>query len=167
MAKDVKIAEAKTSHCSERIWAAAHALKDYMMKVDLSGCQVLELGSGTGWLSLELAAANPTASITATDHPDYMSALHESIRLSSSITNVQARGLDWDEPWPFDDFQKFNGSSGWIIGYVCKHSPQIPAHSSYQHFTANYNIALRIFFILFHSMRFLCSCMHQICRVGT
>jgi methylase of polypeptide subunit release factors len=116
MSNDVKLADAKTSHCSERVWAAAHALKEYMMKVELSGCKILELGSGTGWLSLELAAANKTATITATDHPDYMFTLHESIRLSSSIQNVEARGLDWGSPWADDEFRAYNNEASWIIG---------------------------------------------------
>jgi methylase of polypeptide subunit release factors len=118
MSNDVKLADAKTSHCSERVWAAAYALKEYMMKVDISPeCQILELGSGTGWLSLELAAANKTAAITATDHPDYMFALRESIRLSSTIKNVEARGLDWGSPWTEEEFQRYNTEASWIIGY--------------------------------------------------
>ncbi|EKX43847.1 hypothetical protein GUITHDRAFT_140277 [Guillardia theta CCMP2712] len=93
-------------HCSGTVWPAAHALFSYLRSHDMYGKAVLELGSGTGWLGLQLGRVFPESHQVCTDHPDYMHALIESLS-ENSLPNVEARELDWAAPWPDEEFNKF------------------------------------------------------------
>jgi len=108
---DVVLGSRKDLHCSGTVWPAAYALFSHLQSYDMDGKKVLELGSGTGWLGLQLGRCFPHSHQVCTDHPDYMHALRESLS-QNPVSNVEARELDWANPWSEEEFQKF----GFVIG---------------------------------------------------
>eukprot|EP01134_Creolimax_fragrantissima_P004702 CFRG4702T1 len=82
--------ETTDKHCSGRVWAAAHTLYAYLSQDRASirnnqylnggdtdlyrlvpSSTVLELGSGTGWLALNMTAARPDLRWCATEMPQF------------------------------------------------------------------------------------------------
>ncbi|KNC85785.1 hypothetical protein SARC_02048 [Sphaeroforma arctica JP610] len=84
--------EQTNQHCSERVWAAAYVLYNYLIsnrsaddasQANISlqdrpiylyteaAVNVLELGAGTGWLALQIHEACPTVNWCATESPHF------------------------------------------------------------------------------------------------
>jgi hypothetical protein len=47
-AHEVRLTEAESAHCSDRVWPAAETMLAHMRGEDLRGAAILELGAGTG-----------------------------------------------------------------------------------------------------------------------
>mmetsp|Transcript_44944 Transcript_44944/g.106602 ORF Transcript_44944/g.106602 Transcript_44944/m.106602 type:complete len:126 (+) Transcript_44944:239-616(+) len=85
------------THCSERVWPAAHGLLEFMQRRLMKG-RMLELGAGTGWMALVYARQHPDdVHISCSDHPDYMQPLHQCLEMNN-VPNVDALPLDWAHP---------------------------------------------------------------------
>ncbi|EJT46430.1 chromosome organization and biogenesis -related protein [Trichosporon asahii var. asahii CBS 2479] len=64
----------------------------------IPGNSILELGSGTGLVSIALSPLAPSARITATDLDSAMEIMQQNIDLNG--VDVAAKVLDWDAPMP-------------------------------------------------------------------
>ena len=64
------------------------------------GVAILELGSGTGWMGINLAAQLPKAKVTLSEQPHACDALREqverTVREVSVATNVSVMALQWE-----------------------------------------------------------------------
>ena len=107
----------RTTH--RRVWSGAQTLLNYLVasKAQLGlmqpGVRVLELGSGAGWLGLNLAAAVPNMELTMSELPLATPALRAHVRrigaLEPSICKrVHVVELDWEAalaspapPWTY------------------------------------------------------------------
>ncbi|KAJ3271951.1 Protein fam86a [Terramyces sp. JEL0728] len=85
------VSQGTTGLCT---WSASLFLTEYLLSVESSGKNILELGSGTGLLGISLAKNNK---VLMTDvSPLVIDRLHENIALNSST--AMADYLDWENP---------------------------------------------------------------------
>ncbi|KAK3250602.1 hypothetical protein CYMTET_40025 [Cymbomonas tetramitiformis] len=98
------------SHCSNRVWHAAYALADFVLrdrehhvKLYKDGARVLEIGAGTGWLGMSLLRQIPSIGLMLLtemenfDCLDRLSARAEEFRKEQGVasTTLQVAALDW------------------------------------------------------------------------
>ncbi|KAJ3313032.1 Protein fam86a [Boothiomyces sp. JEL0838] len=85
------ISQGTTGLCT---WSASLYLLEYLLTIDVSGKDILELGSGAGLLGIALARKN---NVLLTDvSPLVIERLNENIAMNNSI--AKADYLDWENP---------------------------------------------------------------------
>ena len=96
----------RTTH--RRVWCGAQLLLQFFQqnsaereRIAQAGIQVLELGSGSGWLGLNLAAMLPNARLTLSELHHAVPALHAQLdRVSAVDPSLRERvqvELDWED----------------------------------------------------------------------
>lgn len=96
----------RTTH--RRVWRGAQLLQRCLcssadaLGLSTTGVKVLELGAGTGWLGLNLAAALPTLELTLTELPVALPALKAQVeRINGSFPGLRERvqviELNWED----------------------------------------------------------------------
>jgi 2-polyprenyl-3-methyl-5-hydroxy-6-metoxy-1,4-benzoquinol methylase len=107
------------------IWDAARKLEEFLLEAypdgGLTGLRILELGSGTGWLSLRLALQG--AVVTATDRQGAMQCLVRNIsanqdRFREISLEVDMQVIDWDADRIQGEWDLVTGSD---VIYHCEH----------------------------------------------
>ncbi|KAK4687388.1 hypothetical protein P7C73_g2716, partial [Tremellales sp. Uapishka_1] len=110
--RELKIIEQTSFDLDKKIWDSGIALSSLLFSRPVSlrpvyeilhrDCNVLEIGSGTGLVSIALSkilsASTHSHEIVATDLGSAIDLMEENIALNS--VRVQARVLDWDSPLP-------------------------------------------------------------------
>ncbi|OQS03069.1 hypothetical protein THRCLA_04615 [Thraustotheca clavata] len=101
------------------LWTSGRLLVDYLsrngvVRQEIEGTRVLELGSGTGLVGLAVALFGP-ASVVLTDLETHVAALENNVKRNAgripSRTNVTVEALDWNAPKNVGD-----GVFEWIVG---------------------------------------------------
>lgn len=96
----------RTTH--RRVWRGAQILLSFLrasvnqLGMDGDGIHILELGSGSGWLGLNLAAALPNAHVTLSEQPLALPALQAHVDRLRAVdprvcARVQAVALNWED----------------------------------------------------------------------
>ncbi|KAG2220673.1 hypothetical protein INT45_008216 [Circinella minor] len=101
----VELAEDLRGGCGGRIWEAATVMVDYLLWKNkqlentlFKGQKVLELGAGTGLVSLALALGCPSLNnMVMTDQIPMMNLMQQNIQLNNVQEKVEAKILDWGE----------------------------------------------------------------------
>lgn len=118
-AEDVMVSQESGRDTGGWIWQAAYCL-ERTLRAQYSGWEdrtILELGSGTGWLALRLAALG--ASVVATDRASRLQLLRRNVLLTQAKfagaeqdLNVRVCELEWGNPTeqPLGDFDLIIGS---------------------------------------------------------
>ncbi|KAJ7504410.1 putative methyltransferase-domain-containing protein [Mycena galericulata] len=99
--KRVRITEQTSFDLDKKIWDSGIGLSAWLVSSPLSSpepLQILELGAGTGIVSIVLGALRPDDHIIATDVESAMPLLRHNIAANDS--RVEAAVLDWDEQLP-------------------------------------------------------------------
>ena len=105
----------RTTH--RRVWAGSQCMLPYLLHnhyeaLQKPGIRILELGAGSGWLGLNLAAALPLAVLVLSEHPDALPNLRQHIqRVSEVLPNVYSRVSTIQLEWGADDALNFARSN--------------------------------------------------------
>jgi 2-polyprenyl-3-methyl-5-hydroxy-6-metoxy-1,4-benzoquinol methylase len=114
------------------IWDAARKLEEFLLQSypdgGLTGLRILELGSGTGWLSLRLALQG--AIVTATDRQGAMQCLVRNIsanqdRFHEVNLEVDMQVIDWDTDRIQGEWDLVTGSD--VVYHIEHHRPLLEA----------------------------------------
>jgi predicted nicotinamide N-methyase len=123
----IRVRQSGTRHlgCDESsgwIWRSARVLHETLMREDMNGKSVLELGSGTGWLAIQLALGG--AHVTATDRRGALPLLLQNAYKQEShvVDNIEVLELDWC------DEMRLPGNWDMIVGsdLIYLHENHIP-----------------------------------------
>lgn len=95
------------------VWDGAQIMAHFFKKhpsVFGSMTRVLELGSGTGFLSIAFAKMYPTVKVHATDIAGNLQLIEQNVALNQVNSSVKAEELDWRYPYRLKDFDMVFGS---------------------------------------------------------
>jgi len=95
------------------VWDGAQIMAHFFLKhpsVFGKMTRVLELGSGTGFLSIAFAKMYPAVKVHATDIAGNLPLMERNVALNQVSSSVKTEELDWRYPYRLKDFDLIFGS---------------------------------------------------------